>query len=162
MPDFSGIARERAALATIADAIVAASVGKGLRIAVACPASQLAVVDYLAQALHARGRASRLTASPRPAAAGDLPPGQQASRLTLVVITSGGVTDLDRGVLRVSISVISTSTGAWHRDEVSHQESGEAESPPPGGTRDIMLECREAYGPRMRYIAPFLSAGTRP
>lgn len=51
MPDLSAIARERVALATIADAIVTAGFGRGLRVAVACPDSHLAVVGHLTRAL---------------------------------------------------------------------------------------------------------------
>ncbi|NYF56684.1 hypothetical protein [Micromonospora purpureochromogenes] len=162
MPELSAIARERAALATIADAIVAASVGKGLRIAVACPTSHLAVADYLAQALHARGRACRcLTVTPNPAAADDMPPNRQDGKrdLTIVVITSGLVTETDRGVQRVNISVTSAVPTARDRD-VSHQRSDEVDSPP-GSTPDIILDYREPHGPKIRYMAPFLSAGNQ-
>lgn len=55
MADLSKLARERATLAAVADAIVAAAVGKGLHVAVACPDSQVAFAGHLTRALHARG-----------------------------------------------------------------------------------------------------------
>lgn len=152
MSELSAIARERTALATIADAIVAASV--------ACPTSHLAVADYLAQALHARGRACRCqTARPNPADADDQPPNRQENDLTIVVITSGLVTETDRGVRRVNISVTSAVPTARHR-AISHQRSDEADSPP-GSTPDIILDYGEPHGPKICYMAPFLSAGNQ-
>ncbi|SCL67966.1 hypothetical protein [Micromonospora chersina] len=134
MTDLSAIARERAALATIADAIVAASVDKGLRIEVACPASRLAVVDHLAQALHARGRVCRCRAAgSEPGEAGD--PG-------VVVITGGPASDTDRGVFRVDVRV----TGAPAQD---------------GGDPDVVLDYQDPDGPMIRYLAPHLSTGIR-
>ncbi|MFI6328169.1 hypothetical protein ACIBBG_07745 [Micromonospora chersina] len=134
MTDLSAIARERAALATIADAIVAASVDKGLRIEVACPTSRLAVVDHLAQALHARGRVCRCRAAgSEPGEAGD--PG-------VVVITGGPASDTDRGVFRVGVRV----TGAPAQD---------------GGDPDIVLDYQDPDGPIIRHLAPHLSARDR-
>ncbi|MGW4153988.1 hypothetical protein ACWEDF_12645 [Micromonospora chersina] len=134
MTDLSAIARERAALATIADAIVAASVDKGLRIEVACPTSRLAVVDHLAQALHARGRVCRCRAAgSEPGEAGD--PG-------VVVITGGPANDTHRGVFRVGVRV----TGAPAQD---------------GGDPDIVLDYQDPEGPIIRYLAPHLSIGDR-
>ncbi|MGW4291753.1 hypothetical protein ACWEH1_01665 [Micromonospora chersina] len=134
MTDLSAIARERAALATIADAIVAASVDKGLRIEVACPTSRLAVVDHLAQALHARGRVCRCRAAgSEPGEAGD--PG-------VVVITGGPASDTDRGVFRVGVRV----TGAPAQY---------------GGDPDIVLDYQDPDGPMIRYLAPHLSAADR-
>ncbi|MGY0005920.1 hypothetical protein [Micromonospora sp. I033] len=150
MAQLSAKARERAALATIADAIVAASVGKGIRISMACPTSHLAVVDYLAQALHARGRACRCLTE-TPAGAHDLHPGRPVNAPTVVVITNGLVTETDRGVLRVNISVTSAAPPAGDPG-TSHPEADS-----PAGAPDIILDYRETDGPLIRYMAPFLS-----
>jgi hypothetical protein len=149
--EFSAIARERAALATVADAIVAASVGKGLWVAVACPVARLAVVDYLAQALHARGRAARcLPATPDPSVAGELPLDPREDGSTVVVITSGLVTDTDRGVQRVNVLVTT---------DVNRRELGEVPALP-GGIPDVILAYGEPHRPMIQYMATFLSAGT--
>ncbi|NES31682.1 hypothetical protein GCE86_03180 [Micromonospora terminaliae] len=144
MPELAAIARERAALAAVADAIVAASVGKGLRVTVACAASRLAVVDHLAQALHARGRATRcLTTSADLPVAGDPAPDPGGNGSTVVVITSGLATESDRGVLRVNV-LVTSAEGA----------------PPTGGSPDVILAYGEPGGPVIGYLAPFLSAGS--
>lgn len=141
VPDLSAIARERAALATIADAIVAASVDKGLRIEVACPTSRLAVVDHLAQALHARGRVCRCRAAgSEPGEAGS--PAGERGQPGVVVITGGPATGSGRGVLRVDVRV----TGAPAQD---------------GGDPDIVLDYQDPDGPMIRYLAPHLSAADR-
>ncbi|MEU4712879.1 hypothetical protein AB0F73_04330 [Micromonospora purpureochromogenes] len=138
MPDLSAIARERAALATIADTIIAASLGKGLRVAVACPNSHLAVIDHLAQALHARGRACRcLSPKPNPVGASDPPPERQENNSTVVVITSGSARESDRGVQRVNITV-AAAVPTPRSGEISHQKAGEPH-PEAVGAPDITL-----------------------
>ncbi|SCL27117.1 hypothetical protein GA0070624_3436 [Micromonospora rhizosphaerae] len=144
-------------LTVIADAVVQASVGKGLRVAVACPNSHLALVDHLAQALHARGRACRclpMTPNPRDA----VPPDRQATGSTIVVIASGPNTEVDRGTRRVNISVIADV----QRDgELSHSESDEAYSWATGDS-DIIIDYRNPDGPVIRYMAPYLAAQDQP
>ncbi|MCP3784045.1 hypothetical protein NLX85_11770 [Micromonospora sp. A3M-1-15] len=145
LPDLSAIARERAALATIADAIVSASVDKGLRIEVACPASRLAVADHLAQALHARGRVCRCRpAGSEPGEAG-FPAGERGQP-GVVVITGGPATGTGRDVLCVDVRV----TGVPAQDGF-----------PAGGDPDIVLDYQDPDGPMIRYLAPHLSAGDR-
>lgn len=147
MTDLSAIARERATLATIADAIVAASADKGLRIEVACPASRLAVVDHLTQALHARGRVCRYRpAGSKPGEAGDPHPVRGQHGSGVVVITGGLATGTDRGVLRVGVRV----TAGPGQDVF-----------PAGGDPDIVLDYQDPDGPTIRYLAPHLSAGDR-
>ena len=160
MPDLSAIARERAALATIADTVLAASVGKGLRVAVACPNSHLAVVDYLAQALHARGRACRcLPAKPNSVAASGPPPDGQENHSTVVVITSGSVKETDSGVQRVNITVAAAVPTA-HNGGFSQQKAGEPQ-PAAVGVPDIILDYHDPDGPLIRYMAPHLSTDDR-
>ncbi|MEH0844536.1 hypothetical protein V6U81_19320 [Micromonospora sp. CPCC 205711] len=159
MPDLSAIARERAALATVADTIIAASVGKGLRVTVACPNSHLAVIDRLAQALHARGRACRcLPPKPNPVGASDPPPDRQESNSTVVVITSGSAKETDRGVQRVNITV-AAAVPTPRDGDVSHQKAGEP--PTAVGVPDIILAYHDPDGPLIRYMAPHLSTGDR-
>ncbi|MEV4658834.1 hypothetical protein [Micromonospora sp. NPDC049301] len=160
MPDLFAIARERAALATIADTIIAASVDKGLRVAVACPNSHLAVVDHLAQALHARGRACRcLPVKPNPVGASGPPSDRQENSSTVVVITSGSARQTDRGVQRVNITVASAAPTPRNGD-VGHQKAGESH-PTAVGVPDIILDYHDPDGPLIRYMAPHLSTGDR-
>lgn len=153
MSDLSVVARERAALATIADAVVAAAVGRGLRVAVTCPVSRLALVDYLAQALHARGRTCRcLPAEPAPGA----PEGASA----VVVIVSGFVTETDRAVQRVNVRVTPAAVPAARRAEVRQQETEERSVA--GEESDIILDYGDPDGPLIRYMAPHLATGEQP
>ncbi|MET8834670.1 hypothetical protein ABZV78_12240 [Micromonospora sp. NPDC004540] len=149
MPDLSAIARERAALAMIADGIVAASVDKGLRIEVACPPSRLAVADHLAQALHARGRVCRCRpAGSNPGEAGAPDRGQHDSGV--MVITGGLATGTDRDVLRVGVRVTAAAPAQEHR------LTGSATETEP----DIVLDYQDPDGPMIRYLAPHLRTRT--
>ncbi|MFI7578678.1 hypothetical protein [Micromonospora sp. NPDC049497] len=160
MPDLSAIARERAALATIADTIIAVSVGKGLRVTVACPNSHLAVIDYLAQALHARGRACRcLPPNPNPVGASDPPQDRRENNSTDVVITSGSAEETDRGVQRVNITV-AAAVPTPRNGDVSHHKAGEPR-PTAVGVPDIILAYHDPDGPLIRYMAPHLSTRGR-
>ncbi|MFC4148476.1 hypothetical protein ACFO0M_19660 [Micromonospora mangrovi] len=160
MSDFSAITRQRAALTTIADAIVAASVGRDLQVIMDCPNTHLALVDRLAQALHARGRACHCLPTQSPQEdAGDLAATRQEHDSTVVVITSGSVTESHHPVQRVSISVTAAATGT--PDDTVDQEgrdnrAGESAQP------DIVLDYRDPDGPRIRHLAPRLTADDRP
>ncbi|MGV9809998.1 hypothetical protein [Micromonospora chersina] len=150
MPDLSAIARERAALATIADGIIAASVDKGLRIEVTCRTSRLAVVDHLAQALHARGCVCRCRAAgSEPGEAGSPSPKWGPEGSGVMVITGGPATGTDRDVLRVDVRVTSAA------DARSHGLTGL----PTDGEPDIILDYRDPDGPLIRHLAPHLSTG---
>lgn len=156
VPDLSVVARERTALSTIADAIAAASIGKGLRVAVSCPSTHRALVDYLAQALHARGRICRcLPGEPDLDDGSGLLPERHEEGRTVVVIVSGLAMETDRGVRHVSISV---TAGIPTQDsgDVSHQETSEPTSSTVGEP-DIVLDYRDPHGPLIRYMAPHLS-----
>ncbi|MEU9826959.1 hypothetical protein [Micromonospora chersina] len=142
VPDLSAIARERAALATIADAIVAASVDKALRIEVACPTSRLAVADHLAQALHARGRVCRCRAVGSEPGEVGFPAGERGQP-GVVVITGGPATGTGGGVLCVDVRVTGFPVQEF----------------PAGGDPDIVLDYQDPDGPMIRYLAPHLSAG---
>ncbi|WBB68449.1 hypothetical protein [Micromonospora sp. WMMD812] len=157
-PDLSWIARERAALVTIADAIAAASVGKGQRVAVACPNSHLGVVDHLAQALHARGRACRcLLTEPNLVDGGDPPP-ERRTGSSVVVITSGLLTETDRGMKRVTIAVTAgpPNGGRWRIWPTAHERGAlrigrRARHPPrlprPGRASDPLHGAPPVNGP---------------
>ncbi|TWG23023.1 hypothetical protein FHX75_121569 [Micromonospora palomenae] len=158
MPDVSAIARERAALTTIADAIVAASVGRGLRVALDCPNTHLALVDYLAQALHARGRACHCQPNePSPDDAGGSPRDRQEHGSTIVVITSGLATETDRFAQRINISVTAPTTKA-PGGNAGYQETGGAPSEE-SGEPHIILDYRDPDGPTIRYMASHLRTG---
>ncbi|MEH1056910.1 hypothetical protein V6U89_17110 [Micromonospora sp. CPCC 206171] len=128
--------------------------------AVTCPNSRLAVVDYLAQALHARGRACRcLPPRPNPVGATDQPPDRQEKNSTVVVIMSGSAKDTDRGVQRVNITVAAAVPTPPNGD-VSHQKVAEPH-PSAVGVPDIILAYHDPDGPLIRYMAPHLSTGDR-
>ncbi|MGN9801904.1 hypothetical protein [Micromonospora sp. L32] len=156
--DVSAIARERAALTTIADAIVAASVGRGLWVALDCPNTHLALVDHLAQALHARGRACRcLPNEPNPDDAGGSPRDRQEHGSTIVVITSGLATETDRFAQRVNISVTAPTTRA-PGGNAGYRETGGAPSGE-SGEPHIILDYGDPGGPVIRYLASHLTTG---
>ncbi|MEH1054534.1 hypothetical protein V6U89_04895 [Micromonospora sp. CPCC 206171] len=156
MPDLSVVARERTALATIADAITAASIGKDLRVAVSCPDTHRALVDHLAQALHARGRICRcLPAEPNLSDGGGQLPKWHEAGSTVVVIVSGPGTETDRAVRQVTISV-TAGIPTGDSGDASHQGTSEPTSST-GGAPDIVLDYRDPRGPLIRYLAPHLS-----
>jgi hypothetical protein len=151
--DLIATARERAMLATVADAIIAAAVGKGLCVAVACPDSQVAFVGHLTRALHARGRACRCFASvPSPSDTTRLASFEdEAGDPTVMVITSGTSTLGDGEVCRVSICV---TTGAPTTRDSRQTSGGHAH---PHHEPDIVLDYHGPSGPEIRHIAPKLS-----
>ncbi|MGW5668337.1 hypothetical protein [Micromonospora sp. NPDC003776] len=153
MSDLSVVGRERVALAAIADAVVAASVGRGLRVAVTCPAARLALVGHLAQALHARGRTCRcLPAEPDPS--------QPEGGPVLVVIVSGFDTETDRAVQRVNVRVTPAGVPTARRAEA---HPGNTDKPSAaGGEPDIILDYGDPDGPLIRYMAPHLAIGGQP
>ncbi|WP_157745830.1 hypothetical protein [Micromonospora purpureochromogenes] len=156
VPDLSRVARERTALAAIADAIAAASIGKGLRVAVSCPNTHLALVDHLAQALHARGRTCRcLPGEPDLGDGRGLLPAWHEEGRTVVVIVSGLATETDRAVRHVNISV-TAGIPTGDSGDVSQQGTSEPTSST-GGAPDILLDYRDPHGPLIRYMAPHLS-----
>ncbi|MCM0676846.1 hypothetical protein NCC78_19460 [Micromonospora phytophila] len=155
MLDLSSVARERAVLATVANAIVAAAAGRGLQVAVACPDAHLALVDHLAQALHARGRACHCQISKsNPSSAAGVRSRGDENGSALMVLTSGpsGQTD---DVQRVNIRVTGNAPPALG-GAVTHQRAGEphadADHEP-----DILLDYHDPDGPTIRHIAPHLS-----
>ncbi|MDH6461094.1 hypothetical protein M2302_001260 [Micromonospora sp. A200] len=155
VPDLSVVARERTALATIADAIAAASIGKGFRVAVSCPDTHRALVDHLAQALHARGRICRCLTEPDLDDGSGLLPERHEEGWPVVVIVSGLAMETDRGVRHVNISV-TAGIPTHDSGDVSHQGTSEPTSST-GGEPDIVLDYRDPHGPLIRYMAPHLS-----
>lgn len=162
MLELSAIARERVVLATVADVIAAAAVGKGLRVAVACPESQVTVIGYLARALHARGRACRcLVSRPVPASAVRLPlVDPEASDLTVMVITDGTCAPSDDEVCRVNIRV-TTDAPTTAATRTSHQQASDLH-PDADPHPDIVLDYHDPSGPTIRHIVPQLSPPLAP
>lgn len=154
--DLSAVARERAVLATIADAMVTASVGRGLRVAVACPDTHLAVVDHLAQALHVRGRPCRsLVSKPNPSSTGSVPSRPEENRSTVLVVSSGPSGKTDDDVERVDINV-TVGAPRDHRGDLSHQRPDEGHTDA-DHEPDIILAYHEPDGPTIRHMASHLS-----
>lgn len=75
---------------------------------------------------------------------------------TVVVITSGVITDADRGVQRVNIRVTASAPAAGP-GHGSYQQTSEAQSAA-DREPDIILDYRDPDGPMIRYIAPDLSS----
>lgn len=154
--DLSAVARERAVLATIADAMVTAAVGRGLRVAVACPDAHLALVDHLAQALHVRGRPCRsLVSKPNPSSTAILPSHPGEAHSTVLVISSGPSGKTDDDAERVDINV-AVGAATDHGGAFSHRG-------PDGGHTDavrepdIIVAYDEPGGPSIRHMASHLS-----
>ncbi|MEU0151558.1 hypothetical protein [Micromonospora fulviviridis] len=144
-------------LATIADAMVTAAVGRGLRVAVACPDAHLALVDHLAQALHVRGRPCRsLVSKPNPSSTASLPSHPGETHSTVLVISSGPSGKADDDAERVDINV---TVGARpdHRGGVSHRgpDGGQTDA---DHEPDIILAYDEPDGPSIRHMASHLSS----
>ncbi|SCL27216.1 hypothetical protein GA0070624_3458 [Micromonospora rhizosphaerae] len=155
--DLSAVARERAVLATIADAMVTASVGRGLRVEVACPDTHLAVVDHLAQALHVRGRPCRSLASkPNPSSTVSLPSRPEENRSTVLVVSSGPSGTTDDDVERLDINV-TVGAPRDHRGGLSHQRPDEGHTDA-DHEPDIILAYHESDGPMIRHMASHLSS----
>ncbi|MFE9688643.1 hypothetical protein [Micromonospora sp. NPDC005806] len=153
MPDLSSIAREREVLSAVADSIVAAAAGRGLRVAVTCPDSLLPFVGQLVRALHARGLACRcLVSRPNPSAAGA--PSEHGES-ALAVITSEPFAQTGDDVRRVDIDV-TAGDPAGPGGAVSHQQADEG-APDADDQPDIVLEYHDRDGLVIRRMAPDLS-----
>ena len=122
------VARERAVMSTVADVIVAAASGKGLRVAVGCAdPGNTVFADQLTRALVARGRACRCVAASRP------------STVSVITSSAAGLSETD--LCRIDIQV-DTSTS----EEVADDD----------GRPDIVIDYRHPDGPTIRYIVPAL------
>lgn len=99
MDTLAVIARRRAVMTTIADAIVAAAAGRSLRVAVGCTHhDEIPFADQLTQALYARGRPCRcLPMEPAKAL--------RAENVIVAVIVSGGPSPEESGLCRVDIQL---------------------------------------------------------
>ncbi|MDZ5441677.1 hypothetical protein U2F26_02890 [Micromonospora sp. 4G57] len=160
--ELSAIARERVVLATVADVLVAAAAGRGLRVAVVCPDSQVTFVGHLTRALHARGRAGRCVAStPTPAGvdrrqSADPAPGHS----TVMVITCGACAPGPDEVCRVTIRVTTDAPTASATDD-SHRQPSDPH-PDADPDPDIVLDYHDPSGPTIRQIVPRLSPPPAP
>jgi hypothetical protein len=122
------VARERAVMSTVADVIVAAATGRGLRVAVGCAdPGRTVFADQLTRALVARGRACRCVTASQPR--------------TVSVITSGAAGLSETDLCRIDIQVDTSTSEAVSED---------------GGQPDIVIDYRHPDGPTIRYIVPAL------
>lgn len=98
------LGRHRAVMATIADAITAASVGRHLQVSVAClDAHERVFADRLARALHARGRPCQCLPPARGDAAVDTVD-RDAAAVPVVAVIAGSPTSVEQAqVCRVAI-----------------------------------------------------------
>ncbi len=122
------VARERAVMSTVADVIVAAATGKGLRVAVGCAdPGNTVFADQLTRALVARGRSCRCVTASRPR--------------TVSVITSSATDLADTDLCRIDIQLDTCTSEAESED---------------GGQPDIVIDYHHPDGPTIRYIMPAL------
>jgi hypothetical protein len=142
------VARQRAVLTTVADAIVAAAAGRCLRVAVEyTDAEQATFVALLMRALYARGRpCHHLPPTPRAAHAGDT---------TVAVITSAAPDpDEDAGdsdVCRIDIQLRAPARPAG-TDPGPAADGGDDHRP------DIVIDYPAAAGPTIGHMMPLLTA----
>jgi hypothetical protein len=131
------VARERAVMSTVADVIVAAATGKGLRVAVGCAdPGDTVFADQLTRALVARGRACRCVTAGRPM-------DTSAARYgwTVAVITSAVAGPGDADLCRIDIQV----------NTCTPEPASEAGCQP-----DIVVDYHHPDGPAIRYLMPAL------
>jgi hypothetical protein len=135
------VARERAVMSTVADVIVAAATGRGLRVAVGCAGPDETVfADQLTRALVARGRACRCVAAKRPVGTDHMASTTPVGR-AVAVITSAAAGSGDADLCRIDIQVNTRAS----------DPASEA-----GCRPDIVIDYRHPDGPTIRYIMPAL------
>jgi hypothetical protein len=151
------VARQRMVLATIADAIVAAATGKGLRVVIdSTRVDQMGFADHLARALHARGRPCQcLPSGPR----SDSParPAVHGDCRFVTVIVGGPPGPNESTLCRVAIR-LETPTAVGDDDRPGPTDSAADD---PGvetvhGCCDIVLDYHDPEGPIIRHIQPTL------
>jgi hypothetical protein len=151
--DLARIARERAVMTTIADIVVAAAVGKSLRVAVGGGQNQIRFADQLTRALHARGRACRCLASTTPAAHAEAAAGCQA----VVVITSGppGPDETEQCCIHIHLHATLPGRRAANRSGPAAAAGGH---PSGDDGPDIIVDYDHPDGAVIRHIGPDLPA----
>ncbi|MGS2619471.1 hypothetical protein ACVCAH_33920 [Micromonospora sp. LZ34] len=158
----SAVARERVVLAAVADLIVAAAAGKGLRVAVGCPVSHVTVVGRLVRALHARGRACHCWVS-RPARPGVARLGStdsEASELTVMVIA--GVTAVASGDEDFRINVrVTTHAPTALATSACHPQASDVHLDADRHL-DILLDYYDPGWPTVRHIVSQMSSPLAP
>ncbi|WP_146167552.1 hypothetical protein [Micromonospora sp. MH33] len=152
MPDLSLAAREQAVLSAVADAIVAAAVGRGLRAAVTCPEALLPYVGQLVRTLHARGLACRCVVSKHHSSDADSPSDHRASESVVAVITKPFAQHGD-DVRRVNIEV-TAGRPAGPGGVASQRCDGDQDT---DNQPDIVLEYHDTEGLVIGRMVPYLS-----
>jgi hypothetical protein len=142
MENLCSVARQRAVMTKVADLIVAAARGRGLRVAVGCAdPNKMAFADHLTRALYARGRPCRCLPSSRtqPAGTAVLP--------TTALITSDGPDDSDLCRIDIHLSI----TAAEQQPAAAPAPAGDHRRP------DIVVDVADPDGPAIRHIGATLS-----
>lgn len=147
MDALATIARQRTVIATIADVVVAAAVGKSLRVAVGWSnPDEAAFADQLTRALLARGMPCRcLRAKSNPAGSHGC---TADNTLMVAVITSGTAGADESDLCRINIQLQTPTRSAASGDAVDD-----------GHWADIVVDYLDPGGPTISRIAPAL---TRP
>ncbi len=155
------IRRQRAVLSTVADAIVAAASGRGLRVTIHGDNRYDAFADRLTQALLARGRDCH-----RPSAVRGVAPAEDrttaegpAGARRAVVIVSGPAGAAAADVCRVDIQVNAVARPAGPRGVGggSDADPGDPEKSGDDRQRDIVVDYLDPDGPIVRHLASWLA-----
>jgi hypothetical protein len=166
MDSLASIARQRAVMTTIADAIVATAASRSLRVAVSCTGpSDLDFANHLAQALIARGRPCRClppTAVPTPATLETPQSYDDGPSVTVIVGGAPGPAEAD--LCRVDIHLHGHAKTAVTDGYAPHLESPPSDQAAGEGTHrlDIVVDCLGPDGPMIRRLASTVTLEHRP
>jgi hypothetical protein len=156
MNDLARMARHRAVMTTIADVIVAAAVGRSLRVAVGSThPDELVFADHLTQALIARGRPCRCLPAPTPALAAGSGRHRLPDGPNIAVLLGGATSRAESAPCRVDIRLRSSVPVAPVSASPHLPTAGEGHSP------DIVVDYLNPDGPTIRYMADRLTADRR-
>lgn len=157
--DLPAAAREREVLATVADGIIAAAAGKGLRAEVACPPAHLPFAGQLTKALHARGLPCRcLAPSPESPRSEPAAPPRRADDPALVVIVDAtpGISQAEE--CRISIHVIDDRQAADPQPGSSDWASGSYRDS--GQALQMVVDYSHPDGPSISHMSAQLATST--
>jgi hypothetical protein len=161
MGSLVSIARQRAVMTTIADAIVATAVGRSLRVAVGSTClTDADFAEHLTQALIARGRPCRcLPPAAVTAPATDAPPQCHVGGPSVAVIVGGAPGPAEADLCRIDIRLQGSESVALSNGSAPHLRStpqccaagGDSVRP------DIVVDYLGPDGPTIRHLATTLT-----
>jgi hypothetical protein len=153
----TAVTRHRTVVATIADAIVAAAVGRSLRVVVGwSDPGETAFADRLTRALVARGLACQCLLSSSRFDGADSRTAGPLGNSSMAVISSGaaGLDESDLCRVDIQLSTRSVGHGSPALGQEPHRQARYAVE---GGRRpDIIVNYLDPDGPAIRHIVPIL------